>query len=107
MKTAKKKQDRDSKQLAKILREYYIPAHPNATLDVYRYNSASIRLRVIDPDFAGTSLIERDDEIWAVMRERLPEDIISQLTVILLVTPTEAKKSIMNEEFEHPTPSHL
>ena len=101
------RKDRAVQELEAILRENYLMKHPEAKLDVYRYNSASIRIRVVDPTFAGVGLTERDDEIWKALKGRASRDALSQISFILLIAPNEATTSIMNREFENPTPSRL
>lgn len=72
----------------------------------YRYNSASIRVRIIDDRFANTSKTERERMVNPILAE-LPEEIQSDITILLLLAPQETSTSMMNLEFEHPTPSRL
>jgi hypothetical protein len=72
----------------------------------YQYNSVSIRARVIDPNFAGKSLDERD-EIVKPLLAGLPSQVGDNITVLLLLSPDEVQDSLMNQEFEDPTPSNL
>ncbi len=78
--------------------------------DAYRFNSASIRVRVIDPRFAGKSNEERDamvEPLLAQLPERTQADIINLITL----SPDEAagtgRKVLVNEEFEDPSESML
>lgn len=80
--------------------------HPEARVDVKRQNEVSIRVRVIDPGFRGMSLVERDDLLWKSI-ESLPEDVLSQITMLLAFTPDEARTSFANQEFESPIRSKL
>jgi len=89
-----------------ILETQYKPAHPESEIRSYRQNSASIRIRIIDPDFRGVDRVTRDDQVWEILG-RLPEDVQSQITVLLLLTPEEAKTSFANMDFENPIPSRL
>jgi stress-induced morphogen len=86
--------------------EAYRASHPSAKIDSYRQNSASIRIRIIDPDFKKMDRARRHDLIWDFL-EQLPEDTQSQITILLLLTPEETKKSIANMDFENPIPSRL
>jgi stress-induced morphogen len=88
-----------------VLRTYK-DDHPLAEIDAYRQNSASIRIRVIDPDFQGMDRVARHDTIWKIL-ELLPEDIVSQITVLLPLTPDEREASFANMDFENPIPSRL
>jgi len=44
--------------------------------------------------------------IWKYL-ETLPEHILVQITVLLSLTPDEAKTSFANMDFDHPIPSRL
>ena len=86
--------------------ETYRKDHPHAAFEAYRRNSASIRIQVIDPDFQGMDRVDRDDLTWKYL-ESLPEDIQSDISMLVLVTPKERKTSLASLEFEHPSPSRL
>jgi hypothetical protein len=98
------KEDIHVRRIHDILTEQYASAHRRARIDVKRYNSVSVRIRIIDPDFSRQTRADRDDAIWQIL-EKLPEETLTEVTLLLLFTPEEAKKSIMNVEFEDPTPS--
>lgn len=102
---ASKVSDADVQAVLGVLDEY-VASHPGSEVHSYRQNSASIRIRVIDPSFASMDLATRDDLLWEIL-ERLPEGVQSQITVLLLLTPDETKTSLMNMEFDHPIPSRL
>lgn len=84
----------------------YESQHSRAKAEAYRQNPVSVRIRVIDPRFAGVDRIEREEEIWRHL-EALPEEVLADVTMLLVLTPAEAKKSFANYEFEHPLPSRL
>lgn len=82
-------------------------------VDAYRYNSASIRVRVIDSRFEGCSPEQRDTLIEPHL-ENLPEstqaDIISLFAFApsdLQQTPKTLRQFLLNTEFEEPSPSML
>ena len=82
-------------------------------VDAYRYNSASIRIRVIDPRFEGLSPEARDAMVEPHL-EQLPErtqaDIMTLFTFAPaeLQQPTKSFREFMNNtEFEDPSPSML
>jgi hypothetical protein len=102
---ASKRPDADVQAVLEVLGEY-AASHPGSEVHSYRQNSASIRIRVIDPGFEGMDLATRDDLLWETLG-RLPEGIQSQFTVLLLLTPEETKTSFANMDFEHPIPSRL
>lgn len=83
------------------------------TVDAYRYNPASIRLRVIDPRFEGLSIEARDSlvEPWL---ERLPEQTQADIMTLLTFAPSELEQPprkfkyfSLNAEFDEPSPSIL
>ncbi len=82
----------------------YETDHPKARIDVYRLDSVSVRLRIIDPDFAGKDRVERSTPVWKYF-ENLSEETQSDISMVVLVTPEEMPKSIANLEFEDPVPS--
>ena len=84
----------------------YEAQHPRAEIAGYRQNSVSIRIRIVDPDFANVSKTDRHNAVWRVLDE-LPEEIQSHLSTILLLTPEEKKMSFANCEFDDPIPSNL
>jgi stress-induced morphogen len=78
--------------------------------DAYRYNSASIRVRVIDPRFEGMSIPDREDMVFPVidrLKKRTREDIL----LLLIMAPSELRGRnrhlLVNLEFENPLPSLL
>jgi stress-induced morphogen len=89
----------------KVLAKYQAQ-HPRAEIEAYRQNTVSIRVRIIDPDFAQVSRADRHDVVWKLLDE-LPEEIQSDLSTILLLTPDEKQKSLANLEFDDPIPSML
>lgn len=79
--------------------------------DAYRYNSASIRVRVIDPRFEGMSTEERDSLVEEVLQS-LPQETLADIISIITLTEEEATNStlrpyLLNVEFEDPSPSSL
>jgi stress-induced morphogen len=72
----------------------------------YRYNSVSLRVRIIDPRFRGLSAIEREKMVLPHI-EGLPKKIRDDITILLLLAPEETSTSMMSLEFDDPTPSRL
>ncbi|MGC8638380.1 MAG: hypothetical protein ACP5XB_00715 [Isosphaeraceae bacterium] len=86
--------------------ETYQRDHVKAQITMYRQNSMSVRIRIIDPDFTGMSKADRNDLVWNYL-DRLAEDAQADVSVLLLLTPSETPKSFANMEFEDPVPSTL
>jgi len=84
----------------------YKEAHPSAQVTIYRQNNVSIRVRIVDRNFQGKSRAEREELVWVIL-EQLPEELASEISLLLLLTPGEAKESFANHEFDHPIPSKL
>jgi hypothetical protein len=77
-----------------------------SNVEAYRYNSTSIRVRVIDEAFRKLSKTKREDIVQPLL-DSLPEKTQADIMILLLLTPEETDASLMNLEFEHPTPSQL
>ena len=81
--------------------------------DAYRYNSASIRVRVIDSRFEGLAPEKRDAMVephLAQLPERTQADIMNLFTFTpseLQQTSKKVREFLLNAEFDDPTPSML
>jgi len=82
----------------------YERQHPHAQVDLYRQNSISIRVRIVDPCFAGLRKSDRHALVWEHLG-RLPDEIQSDISMVVLLAPDEIKGSLGNLEFEDPSPS--
>ncbi len=100
----KRMRDEDSREIERTLRADF-PA-----TDAYRYNSASIRVRVVDERFQGKSAERRDAMVERLLKT-LPEGLQAEIMNLLTLYPGESEASLTarlaNEEFEDPTPSQL
>jgi hypothetical protein len=74
--------------------------------DAYRFNSASIRVRVIDDRFEGKSIAEREAMVLPLLN-KLPKRTRDDILWLLTLAPSERKKDLMNLEFERPLPSRF
>ena len=101
------KRTADTRTVEDLLRQYFKQA------DSYRYNSASIRVRVIDPRFEGMPRDKRDAMVEQHLDTLPPEiqrDIVTLFTFApsdLLRTPTTFREYMLNTEFDDPSPSML
>ncbi len=100
-----KRPDPILRQIKNALGEYDI-VHPNAEIEAYRQNSVSVRIRVLNPEFTGRTRAQREEEVWACL-DKLPEEASAEISLLLLLTPEEAKNSIASIEFDDPIPSRL
>ncbi len=100
MASAKRNNANGVAKLEAVLRDHFADAQ------AYRYNSASIRVRVVDAAFADKSRSEREEMVWPLLSE-LPESIRADVTMLVLVTPDEKRGSLLNLEFENPSKSLL
>ena|SRR5947209_2980292 len=81
--------------------------------DAYRYNSASIRVRVIDRRFEGMPREKRDAMVEEQIDKLPPEtqrDIVTLFTFApseLSSPPKNFREFMLNTEFDDPSPSTL
>jgi len=45
--------------------------HPHAEIEGFRQSSVSIRIRIVDPDFAGVGRTDRHNIVWQVLENYL------------------------------------
>jgi len=84
----------------------YQQNHADARIDVQRRHKFSIHIRVIDPDFEGTDRVDREPEVRKALRA-VSDETFQNITVLLLLAPSELERSFANMEFENPVPSRL
>jgi len=100
----KSKRTAETRKVEELLRTRF----PGA--DAYRYNSASIRVRIIDPRFEGLSPEQRDALVEPLL-DQLPENTQADIINLLTLSPSEVagstSRSLPNIEFEDPSPSML
>jgi stress-induced morphogen len=99
------KTDEIIEQIRSVL-DRYQEDHPNARIDLYRLDPFSVRVRIIDPRFRRMSRVDRHDYIWKYL-DLLPDETQSDISMLVLIAPSEVKKSGANIEFEDPPPSDL
>jgi hypothetical protein len=82
-------------------------------VDAYRYNPASIRLRVIDPRFENLSDELRDGMVEPFLNQ-LPESTQADIVTLFTFAPSELHRTpktlrsfLLNAEFDDPSPSML
>lgn len=107
MKSAKRTITNETRRIEELLQEHF-PDHPDRYPPMaYRYNPASIRVRVVSDRFTGLDRVERSELVYPLLQKNLPEETWQDIMVILLLAPDEVDDSPTNFEFEHPTPSRL
>jgi hypothetical protein len=76
-----------------------------AQVDAYRFNPASIRVRIIDPRFEDKPGSERQDMVFPVIDE-LPKRTREDILLLLTLAPSEVgrvnRHAVINLEFENP-----
>jgi stress-induced morphogen len=90
-------------QIAAALAEFE-KSHESSECAVYRYNPASIRVKIVDAVFQGRSKGERHDYAMRFLRH-LPEDVLAQISILLCLAPGDS--SLLDLEFHDPTRSRL
>lgn len=81
--------------------------HPGAEATLYRQNSGTVRVRVVDRRFAGMKRSARHDSVWNSLAQQVGDDVLQEIGVILPLAPDELGSSLMNLEFETPVSSDL
>jgi len=99
------KSDEVIEKIIGVLRGYEAD-HQGAQIDLYRQNPVSVRIRIIDPAFRGQGKPQRSQQAWRYLVQ-LPEEVQSDISTVLLLTPDETKMSFANFEFDDPVPSKL
>ncbi len=97
----------ETEQIVQLLRPHFVKHPANYPPAAYRYNSASIRVRVVDEIFRKKNLVERDKLVAPILEKNLPEETYSDIMILLLLAPEEIDESPANFEFEHPRPTRL
>lgn len=101
------KRTAEARRVEDLLRQHFEQA------DAYRYNAASIRVRVIDSRFEGLSREGRATQVEQYLATLPPEiqrDIVTLFVFAppeLTLTPTTYRECLLNAEFEDPSPSRL
>ncbi len=104
---SKSRDQRDTtlRRIEAVLKKYRAD-HPQAKTEAKRQNSASVRVRVINPEFSGTSKFDRHDAMQKYL-DALSLEEFNEISMLLLLAPEEVKHSISNLEFEQPSRSPI
>jgi stress-induced morphogen len=94
-------------QKIKSVLDQYEHHYEGSTASVYRQNSASVRIRIVDQRFDGLSIGQRHDAVWKFIADRLGQEELQEISVLLMLTPQEKLVSDMSSDFDHPIPSML
>ncbi len=101
------KRTSETRQVEDLLRRHFEQA------DSYRYNSASIRVRVIDSRFDGLPREKRDamvEPFLDMLPSETQRDIVTLFTLApseLVQTPKTFREYMLNSEFDDQSPSML
>src|SRR4051812_1465752 len=79
--------------------DLYQRDHPDARIDLYRKDAFSVRARIIDSGFLKMSRTERHNMVWKYL-DSLPDEAVADISMLVLITPSEARASGSNIEFE-------
>ncbi len=69
-----KKKTRETAMIEKLLREHFPDCPPQYPPEAYRYNPASIRVRLVSPRFRDKDRIERNEMVFPLLKKNLPEE---------------------------------
>jgi len=97
----------ETKKVEDLLRQHFKQA------DSYRQNSASIRVRVIDPQFEGMPREKRDAMVEQYL-DQLPPETQRDIVTLFTFAPSEVERTattfrefMLNAEFDNPRQSML
>jgi hypothetical protein len=98
--------DETLEAISAALRMYEASHTPPPRIDLYRQNSVSVRIRVVDSAFRGLDRAQRSALVWKYL-DALTDDAQADISMLLLLTPEETERSFANFEFDDPIPSTL
>lgn len=104
--TRKTQSDDYVDKLKSILDEYE-QAYPGLKAEVYRYNPASIRIRVVGDLYAGMPKSSRHDHAYDFISQRSESDLLDEISMLLLLPESEKKNNFTSHEFDDPSKSLL
>ena len=83
-------------------------AYPRAKIELYRQNSVSVRVRIVNESFRGLSRSQREDLVWEHLNA-LDGGAQNEISMLILVTPDELDDpfAFSSHEFDSPFPSRL
>ena len=87
-----------------MLRKFFRAADQRFTAAEWLLANGAFRIEAMY--LAGYTRISREKKVLPRL-ERLPEETQADIALVLLLTPAERQDSLMNLEFDDPTPSRL
>ena len=97
--------DEGLRQVAGAL-DRFTADHAPSSVEIYRHGRYVIRVRVVGEVFRDRSKDDRHRLVWGYLRD-LPEDTLSDISVLLLLTPDEKGSSFASFEFDDPVPARF
>lgn len=91
--------DPSLRQIREILEAYRLQ-HPGSQVDAFRRNASIIYVRIVDPGVDHLDDVDRFDLGWHLF-DPLPDEVVTQIGFLLLLTPDELEDSGANHEFEY------
>lgn len=87
----------ETKSIERMLDKHF----PQSSRDLpraYRYNPASLRIRLVDPQFANKNRVQRERIVLPLIKT-LPENTRLDIMFLLLLAPDEVEDSLANFEY--------
>ena len=106
-KSHKKIQDETTATIYAALKQAFpeLPDEPERV--IYRYNSVSVRVRIVSQKFRGKSMAEREEMVNEALGS-VPPEMTDDISILFMLTPGEAKKpQKLLIEFDNPTDRYL
>jgi hypothetical protein len=84
--------------------EQFCLEHPDTTVELYRHNPMSIRVRIVNAAYRDIDVTERHGAAWQYLADRLPVDALEEISILLTLTPEEVSREIGSLDFDDPVP---
>jgi stress-induced morphogen len=107
----KRRQDAKTRAIYAALKKSFPNLPDDISRVVYRYNSVSVRVLIVDPAFEGLSAAERHKRVTRVLKD-LPTDVTDDITMLVMRSPAELADDtkgadLIYLEFEDPSRSDI
>jgi len=96
--------DEGLEQIIKALEPFALQ-HPRAEIDLYRHGKYRVRLRIVDLVFSRMTKSDRYLLIKPCL-DSIDEEVLSDMIVIVMITPQERSESFSSMESDDPVPAY-
>jgi hypothetical protein len=102
----RKVQDKRTRAIYRSLQKHFRCVAGRIEDVVYRYNSASIWIKIVDPQLKCMSPFERIDMVYERLSGDVPDSVTGLISLMVLRTPdeiaNEGERDLFLKDFEDP-----